>query len=110
MPGRLDDDNNSGLVQKTTLFGNTDLQLGRVHWLANAMKVYPDLNPDPNHNPDLNPDRELNLNPDPNPNPVSNPDPNPNPLYRWAVLMGHGLPFLALKKSGRGRCTHTLSG
>ena len=46
VPGRLDDDNTSGLVQKTALFGHIELQLCRIQWLKNDMKVLP-LQPQP---------------------------------------------------------------
>lgn len=41
VPGRLDDDNTSGLVQKTALFGHIELQLCRIQWLKIDMKVLP---------------------------------------------------------------------
>ena len=39
--GRLDDDNTSGLVQKTALFGHIELHLCRIQWLKIDMKVLP---------------------------------------------------------------------
>ena len=41
VPGCLDDDNTSGLVKKTARFGHLELQLCRVQWLKNDMKVLP---------------------------------------------------------------------